>query len=85
MTAVEPSQPGARRAASPAILPGMPFAVVLYKDEQGPCVLIRRPDDGSMPASPEASVRVVATTDDHGEAVAVAELVERAIRSGELR
>lgn len=63
----------------------MPFAVVLYKDEHGPCVLIGRRDDEPMPAAGDASIRVVATTADHGEAVGVAELLERAIRTGELR
>ena len=61
------------------------FTVVLRRDPEGPCCALLRPDSEPLQHGPGITYRVVASTDDHAEALGVLVLVERAIRSGELR
>jgi hypothetical protein len=60
----------------------MTYAVLLRFDSAGACVNIPREDDEPLMGD-GVRYRLVAQTDDHGEAVAVADLLHRRIAVGE--
>ena len=60
----------------------MTYAVLLRRDSAGATVFIRRND--SRPTAGDQEVRVVAETDDHEDAILVADLLRRRINAGEL-
>jgi hypothetical protein len=68
----------------PASLSTMRYAVVLRFDRTGTCPLILHNDSEPLTGGDEGRYRFVAETDDHAEAVAVADLLRRRINAGEL-
>ena len=61
----------------------MTYAVMLRFDPVGVCVNIVREGSEPLLGGDRVRYRLVAETDDHGEAVAVADLLRRRIDAGE--
>jgi hypothetical protein len=61
----------------------MAYAVLLRLDSAGPCPVIVH-DDDQLLCSEGARWRFVAETDDHREAIRVAELLQRRCDSGDV-
>jgi len=59
------------------------YAVLLCFESAGASPLIVRDDDEALISGDGVRFRLVAETDDHGEAVRVAELLRRQIAAGE--
>ena len=62
----------------------MTWAAILRFDPAGVCVNILRDDAEPLPRGDGVRYRLVAQTDDHGEAIRVAELLKRRCDAGEL-
>jgi len=62
----------------------MTYAVLLCFDSAGASPLILRDDDETLLGGDGVRFRLVAETDDHGEAERVAEQLRRQIAAGEL-
>jgi hypothetical protein len=62
----------------------MTYTVLLCFDSAGPSPLILRDDDEALISGDGVRFRLAAETDDHGEAVRVAETLRRQIAAGEL-
>ena len=61
------------------MLPAVTYAVLLCFDSAGASPLILRDDDEALLGGDGVRFRLVAETDDHGEAVRVAELLRHQI------
>jgi hypothetical protein len=62
----------------------MPCAVLLRIDPAGACPLILRDDSEPLTGGDGVRHRFVAETNDHVEAVQVADLLQRRINAGEM-
>jgi hypothetical protein len=62
----------------------MRFWIVLRIDSAGACPLILSDDSAPLTRMEGVRYRLVAQTDDHGDAVRVTELLQRRCQSGEL-
>jgi hypothetical protein len=63
----------------------MTGAAILRSDPAGVCVNILRGDAEPRPGGDGVRYRLVARTDDHGEAIRVAELLRRRCDAGQLQ
>jgi len=66
------------------MLAAMAYAVILCFDSAGASPLILHDDDEALLGGDGVRFRLVAETDDHGEAVRVAEQLRRQIAAGEV-
>jgi hypothetical protein len=62
----------------------MTYAVLLYLGSTGACPLVLRDDDDPPPGGKGVRFRFVAETDDHGEALRMAERLRHEITDGQL-
>jgi hypothetical protein len=65
-------------------LVAMTYAVLLYLGSTGACPLVLRDDDDPPPGGKGVRFRFVAETDDHGEALRMAERLRHEIADGQL-
>jgi hypothetical protein len=62
----------------------MTYAVLLRLDGAGACPVILREDSEPWTGGEGVRWKLIAETDDHGEAIRVAELLQRRCDAGEL-